>query len=135
MQKIKATKQKHKEVRRRLKNVTGAAGVTNLNSLHSLLNAQLQDVISANMGDGNSRNVLNYRTGRLASSAKVEKLSESRTGMITAFYSYMKNPYATFSEGGRQQYPKSRDPKLLISKSIREIAATQVGNRLRAVNV
>jgi hypothetical protein len=55
--------------------------------------------------------------------------------MITAFYSYMKNPYATFSGGGQQQYPRSRDPKLLISKSIREIAATQVGNRLRAVNV
>jgi hypothetical protein len=106
-----------------------------LTSLLSLINNQLQDVISANMGDGDSRRVLNYRTGRLAASAKVEKLSESRTGLITAFYSYMKNPYATFSDGGRQQNPKSRDPKLLISKSIREIAATQVGNRLRAVNV
>lgn len=55
--------------------------------------------------------------------------------MITAFYTYMKYPYATFSEGGRQQYPRSRDPKLLISKSIREIAGTSVANRLRAVNV
>ena len=108
---------------------------TNLLSLQNLINQQLQDVISANMGDGNSRNVLNYRTGRFASSAKVEYISESRAGMITAFYSYMKNPYATFSGGGQQQYPRSRDPKSLISKSIREIAATQVGNRLRAVNV
>jgi hypothetical protein len=87
------------------------------------------------MGDGNSRNVLNYRTGRLASSARVERLSESRNGMITAFYSYMRNPYATFSSGGKQQNPRSRDPKLLISKSIREIATEQVGNRLRAVNI
>ena len=87
------------------------------------------------MGDGSSRNVLNYRTGRLAESAQVVKLSESRAGMITAFYTYMKNPYATFSEGGRQQNPRSRDPKLLISKSIREIAETQVANRLRAVLV
>jgi hypothetical protein len=108
---------------------------TNLLSLQNLINQQLQDVVSANMGDGNSRNVLNYRTGRLASSAKVESMSESRAGMITAFYSYMKNPYATFSDGGKQSSPRSRDPKLLISKSIREIAATQVGNRLRAVNV
>ena len=108
---------------------------TDLTSLQNLINSQLQDVISANMGDGNSRNILNYRTGRLASSAKVESMSESRAGMITAFYSYMKNPYATFSSGGRQSSPKTRDPKLLISKSIREIAATQVGNRLRAVNV
>jgi hypothetical protein len=104
-------------------------------SLQSLINSQLQDVISANMGDGNSRNILNYRTGRLASSAKVESMSESRAGMITAFYSYMKNPYATFSQGGQQSRPASRDPKLLISKSIREIAQQQVGNRLRAVNI
>jgi hypothetical protein len=109
--------------------------LVNLTSLQNLINRQLQDVISANMGDGDSRNVLNYRTGRLASSAKVETMSESRAGMITAFYSYMKNPYATFSDGGKQSSPKSRDPKLLISKSIREIAAQQVGNRLRAVNI
>jgi hypothetical protein len=109
--------------------------VTSLISLQNLINSQLQDVISANMGSGSSRNILNYRTGRLAASAKVERMSESRAGMITAFYSYMKNPYATFSDGGRQSIPKTRDPKLLISKSIREIAATQVANQLRAVNV
>lgn len=106
-----------------------------LTSLQSLINTHLQDVVSANMGDGNSRNVLNYRTGRLASSAKVERMTLSRDGMITAFYSYMKNPYATFSDGGQQSSPKSRDPKLLISKSIREIAAERVGNRLRATVV
>jgi hypothetical protein len=108
---------------------------SNLASLQNLINSRLQDVVSANMGDRNSRNVLNYRTGRLASSARVERLSESRTGMITAFYTYMKNPYATFSDGGKQQNPRSRDPKLLISKSIREIAAEYAANKLRAVNV
>jgi hypothetical protein len=87
------------------------------------------------MGDGASRNILNYRTGRFASSVKVERMSESRQGMITAFYSYMKYPYATFSTGGAQEQPKSRDPKLLISKSIREIVGQQVANRLRAVVV
>lgn len=114
-----------------LKNIA----TTNLTNLQNLINSQLQDVVSANMGDGNSRNVLNYRSGRLAASAKVERLSESRAGMITAFYSYMKNPYATFSEGGKQASPKSRDPRLLISRSIREIAAEQVANRLRTVVV
>jgi hypothetical protein len=106
-----------------------------LTNLQNLINSQLQDVVSANMGDGSSRSLLNYRTGRLASSAKVQRLSQSRDGMITAFYSYMKNPYATFSDGGKQQYPRSRDPKALISKSIREIVAEQLGNRLRAVLV
>ena len=45
----------------------------------------------------------------------------------------MKNPYATFSSGGAQQFPRSRDPKLLITKSIREIAAKLTTARLRAV--
>ncbi len=102
-------------------------------SLQLLINANLAQKIKENMGDGNRRDVLNLRSGRLAESAKVERLSESRQGMITAFYSYMRNPYGTFSDGGRQQYPRSRDPKLLISKSIREIAEGQVANRLRAV--
>jgi hypothetical protein len=112
-----------------------APSTLNLINLQNLINQQLQDVVSANMGDGKQRNVLNYRTGRLASSAKVEYMSQSRQGMITAFYSYMKNPYATFSQGGRQSNPASRDPKLLISRSIREIAQTQVTNALRAVNI
>ena len=99
----------------------------------NLINQQLQDVISANMGDGFSRSVLNYRTGRFASSAKVEQLTTSRQGTMTAFYSYMKNPYVTFSAGGRQSKPSSRDPKLLIAKSIREIAQQVVTNQLRAV--
>lgn len=107
----------------------------NLANLQILMDRHLQDVVAANMGSGGERRVLNYRTGRLAESAKVEGLSASRDGMITAFYSYMRNPYGTFSDGGKQQYPKTRDPKLLIGNSIREIAATVVGNRLRAVLV
>lgn len=106
-----------------------------LSMLLQQINSNLQDQIKRNMGTGSSKTVLNYRTGRFAESVKVERLSESRQGMITAFYSYMKNPYATFSQGGRQQYPRSRDPKTLISKSIREIAQTMVTNQLRAVNV
>ena len=114
------------------KNITSE---TSIISLQSLINAQLVQRIKENMGTGNRRDILNLRTGRFAESVKVERLSLSREGMITAFYTYMRNPYATFSEGGRQQSPRSRDPKLLISKSIREIAQTRVQNRLRAVLV
>jgi hypothetical protein len=106
-----------------------------LSQLKALLDRRLFEQIKANMGTGTSRDVLNYRTGRFANSVRVEKLTQSREGMITAFYSYMKNPYATFSQGGLQQFPRTRDPKLLISKSIREIAQTLVTNKLRAVNV
>ena len=127
--KIAATKPKiHAKVQ------SAVTGIS-LASLQILLNRHLQDVVSANMGDGNSRNVLNYRTGRFAESAKVERLTQSKEGMITAFYSYMKNPYGTFSEGGKQQYPKTRDPKLLISKSIKEIAMEAAVTRMRAVVV
>lgn len=104
-----------------------------LASLQNILNNGLAEAIQKNMGSGERKDILNYRTGRLAASAKVERMSQSREGMITAFYSYMRNPYGTFSEGGAQGSPRSRDPKLLISKSIREIAATQVSNRMRAV--
>jgi hypothetical protein len=107
----------------------------NLASLMAYINSNLQNVVSANMGNGNDSRVLNYRTGRFAASAAVERLSESRQGMLTAFYSYMKNPYATFEPGGKQGSPKSRDPKLLLSSSIREIAATKVSNQLRAISV
>lgn len=106
-----------------------------LTSLQRLLDGLLVEQVKRNMGSGNRRDILNLDTGRFAESVKVERLSESRQGMITAFYSYMKYPYATFSRGGRQERPFSRDPKLLIAKSIREIAAEQVQNRLRAVNI
>lgn len=104
-------------------------------SLQNLINQNLQSAISANMGDGTSKGVLNYRTGRFAASATVQRMSQSREGMITAFYSYMRNPYQTFEPGYAQGKPASRDPKLLIAKSIREIASLRVGNRLRAVSV
>lgn len=106
-----------------------------LASLQRLLDANLTQKIKENMGDGTRRDVLNLRSGRFAESARVERLSESREGMITAFYTYMKNPYQTFEPEFKQGSPSSRNPRLLISKSIREIAATQVANRMRAVLV
>lgn len=107
-------------------------GTSNLSNLQNIINSLLHQKIKENMGTGSSRNILNYRTGRFAESVKVEKISQSRQGMITAYYNYMQYPYATFSEGGRQEFPRSRDPKLLISKSIREIMQQQMVTRMRA---
>lgn len=104
-----------------------------MSNLQALIQARLAEQVKRNMGTGYDKKVLNFRSGRLAESARVERISQSRAGMVSAFYSYMRNPYGTFSEGGKQQYPRSRDPKALISKSIREIGATMVGNRMRAV--
>ena len=108
---------------------------TAIPNLQSLLNRNLVERVKQNMGTGGRRDILNLRSGRFAESVRVERLSESRGGAITAFYSYMRNPYATFSSGGRQENPRSRDPKLLISKSIRELAQTITQQRLRAVLV
>jgi hypothetical protein len=104
-------------------------------SIQNIINNGLSEVIKRNMGDGSRKDILNLRTGRFADSAKVIRMTESRQGAITAFYTYMKNPYATFSTGGRQQFPRTRDPKLLVTKSIRELVQAQVANRLRAVAV
>lgn len=110
-----------------------------LASLQALLNTHLQDVVSANMGNegypGGQRIILNYRTGRFAESVKVERMSQSRAGAITAFYTYMRNPYEVFEPGHKMGTPLTRDPKLLIAKSIREIAATKVANTMRSVRV
>ena len=109
---------------------------TSVINLRNLLNFHLHDVVAANMGKGQPPSrILNLQTGRLATSTEVERVSITRQGEVLAFYNYMKNPYATFSEGGKQQYPRTRDPKLLISKSIRQIATTMGINRMRAILV
>lgn len=108
---------------------------TKLLDLQTLMNTDLVDRVKRNMGRGSRRDVLNLRSGRFAESVKIERLTQSREGMVTAYYNYMRNPYATFSQGGKQERPRSRDPKLLISKSIRELAAQAKITRLRAILV
>lgn len=102
-------------------------------SLQNLLNDGLERQIRLNMGNGDDTSVLNYRTGRLAKSFKVTALSQERSGALTAFFTYMKYPYITFGPGGAQQRPRSRDPRLLGDKSIRELAANKISSRLRTV--
>ena len=109
--------------------------VNTLTTLQSLLNSMLAETIKQNMGNGTRSDILNLRSGRFASSVTIERMSQSREGMITAFYTYMKYPYQTFEPGYRQGKPETRNPKLLISKSIREIAAEKVANKLRAVSL
>lgn len=106
-----------------------------INSLAELLKDKLAQTIQNNMGKGSARSILNYRTGRFAESVEVQKLVQGKDGIITAFYNYMKVPYQTFEPGFRQGSPKSRDPKLLIAKSIREIASEKISSRMKAVLV
>lgn len=112
----------------------GGPETNSLISLQQLLDANLVETVKRNMGTGNRRDILNLRSGRFAESVAVDRLSQGRTGMITAFYRYMRYPYATFSSGGKQSQPRSRDPKLLISKSIREVAQQLKITQLRAID-
>lgn len=108
---------------------------TSTANIQQIINQQLAQRIKDNMGDGTRKDILNLRTGRFAESVSVDRVTSSKAGMLTAFYTYMRNPYGTFSKGGQQQFPTTRDPKLLISKSIHDIAAKLVNNRMRAVLV
>ncbi|HIE48515.1 MAG TPA: hypothetical protein EYP94_00200, partial [Gammaproteobacteria bacterium] len=83
-------------------------------ALRGLLQRAISAAIKHNMGKGRARTVLNYRTGRFAESVNIDNVVPRRDGAMIAFYSYMKNPYSTFAEGGAQ-YPSkpSRDPNLL----------------------
>jgi hypothetical protein len=131
---LKNLKQKVTKAKREVKK-QALPETVNLVNLLAILNSQIQDVVSANMGDGSRKDILNYRTGRFASTVNIDHLTQNRDGLISVFYSYMKNPYATFSAGGKQDRPKTRDPKLLIGKSIRDIASQVVANKLRAISV
>lgn len=96
--------------------------LTLMNSINRKLPAQ----IKKNMGSPR----LNWRTGRFAHSARVTNISKGHE----IRYSYMKNPYAVFEMGAlgsaRLATP-ARDPRSIISLSIREIAATMTDQKFR----
>lgn len=104
-------------------------------NLQVLLNQRLHDAIKRNMGKGSAKSILNYRTGRFAESVGIKRLTLDKQGAVNAFYTYMKYPYQTFEPGYIQGQPASRDPKKLIAKSVREIAAGIVSNRMKAILV
>lgn len=91
----------------------------------SLMNQKLPQTVAKNMGDP----ALNIRTGRFASSVRVTEVVPTTKGFPSVGYTYMKNPYQTFEQGFRQGSP-DRDPRKLIDRSIREIAAELVTVRL-----
>ena len=93
-----------------------------LPSLPSLINIKLGDTILGNMGLPG----LVSQTGTFAGSARVTSAVAGPEGVPVIDYSYQKNPYEVFETGGRGRVPwatTARDPRTIIDKSIREIAA------------
>ena len=96
-------------------------------NLMSLINAKLPKQVRANMGFPRLEN----QTGRFASSVRVTDASTTAQGFPSIGYTYQRQPYGVFeaSSGSRFASPE-RDPRTLISQSIREIAAEIVTGRL-----
>jgi hypothetical protein len=100
------------------------AGVNPM-ALRNLLNEMLPVAVAQNMGSP----ALNFRTGRLANSVRVDNVTQGPRGgntMIEA--TYMNNPYETFAPGGKM-YTTQRNPEKLIRKSIRQVASGLIGAR------
>jgi hypothetical protein len=102
----------------------------NIINIVNMINQRLAETIRASMGSPK----LNYRTGRFADSVKVLGGSMDKDGSLRLPYTYMKYPYQTF-EPGFARGTKERDPKVLISESIKELAIKLVLIKLRVVRV
>ena len=96
-------------------------------NLMTLINSKLPRTVRSNMGFP----ALENQTGRFASSARVVDVSQTAKGFPSVGYTYQRQPYGVFeaSSGSRFADP-DRDPRTLIDKSIREIAAEMVSGRL-----
>jgi len=114
-----------KKAKRRLR--TSQGQFTSVMNIQAILDARIKEEVADNMGKGGA---LVYRTGRFANSVSVEKVMQSRQGTLTAYYTYMKSPYQTFERGFKQGSLR-RDPRKLISSSIREIAAETLNHKLQ----
>lgn len=92
------------------------------------INTRLQQEIEKNMIPP----ALESRTGRFSGSVKVLNMLQTRKGFPSFEYTYDKNPYQVFEMGvGRSPWATvDRDPRKLIDKSIREIAAEMLQGRL-----
>ena len=91
----------------------------------AILNASLEQAIRDNMGGS----ALHNRTGRFASSVHVHNIAQTAGTEGTVQYSYMYNPYKVYEGDG------TRDPRLLIDKTIREQAAEMALGRFTTQRV
>jgi hypothetical protein len=93
--------------------------------LYAALNTRINTVVAKNM----ELPGLEYQTGRFASGVKITDVSKTPQGFPSVGYTYQLYPYQTF-EPGFAQGSTDRDPRKLIDRSIREIAAEMVTGRL-----
>ena len=106
---------------------TQVSTATNILSLAALINAKLPETVRKNM---KSPGLVN-RTGRFANSTRIVDAIYTKNGYPSFGYTYQKDPYQVFepASGAAPWSNQQRDPKKLIDRSIREIAATILQGR------
>lgn len=91
-----------------------------------MLNKKLPDTVRKNMTSPRLEN----RTGRFAQSVKVTDIMMTPQGFPSIGYTYQRDPYQVFEDGSSGNWSNEyRDPRKLIDKSIRELAATVATGR------
>ena len=93
--------------------------------LTAYINSRLPAEVRRNMG----RPALINQTGRFSNSVQLISLRQAQS-TVMAKYTYLLNPYATFENTGKKQWPLAYNPKPLIAKSIRNLAQGRIENKL-----
>ena len=91
-------------------------------------NSKLPQTVRKNMGSPQLNNI----TGRFANSTQVTDVQITPQGFPSVGYTYRKDPYQVFEDGlGSPPWANGqRDPRELIDRSIREIAAELAMGRI-----
>lgn len=100
----------------------GASGQDKALELRAFINSRLTQQVQKNMGRPGLRN----QTGRFAQSVNVTN-ANAFNNRIHMDYSYEQQPYRVFENGN--QYPSGYDPRPLIERSIRELAAAKLSSK------
>lgn len=93
-------------------------------SLQALLNSKITKQVTQNMNEP----ALINRTGRFARSVRITEITPTPQGFPSIGYTYQKDPYQVFEATAPWANGK-RDPRQLIDKSIRELAADLIVGR------
>lgn len=103
---------------------------TSLEVVKAVLQRDLVEQVKRNM----VRPKLQLRTGRFAESVRLVEATQGVSGLVSLKYTYMLYPYQTFEPGWRQGSVQ-RDPRKIISQSIRELVAPLVRDKFRSIRV
>lgn len=115
---LSAIKVKRRKKKARAK-ASGSAASQPL-QLIGIINKELPDTVKKNMREP----ALVNRSGRFAESVRLTDVIQTPQGFPSFGYTYQRNPYQVFEEGSSGNWSNGqRDPRDLIDRSIREIAA------------